>query len=99
MKFVLPQGPTKNPCLIDEGDTAILTGGTRSGYYQRSDVQRFDSSGLVETLPSLNLARGTHGCGKYQNSNGETVMMIIDVSYWITEIRCTWWPEAGSQEE
>ena len=51
---------SRSPCVIDDGDTAVLTGGTRTGSYHRFNVERFDSSGRVEILPDLNLRRG--GC-------------------------------------
>ena len=54
-----------------------MVGGTRSGCYHRAAALRFDSTGLLETLPDLNLARGFHGCAKYLNSKGEKVMMMI----------------------
>ena len=69
MLFVLPNSQTRSPCVIDDGDTAVLTGGTRSGHYHRRCVERFDSSGLLENLPNLNLRRG--GCSPPSLVEGE----------------------------
>ena len=44
----------------------VVTGGgiTGIGYYVT--VERYDHTGLKETLPDLNIARWHHGCAKYQ---------------------------------
>ena len=54
----------------------VLVGGVRSGCCYFNSVDRFDGTGHLETLPSLNLARGFPGCSKYVNSNGEKVKRI-----------------------
>ena len=63
----------RSSCVIDEGDSALLIAGSRSGCCYFKTVERFDITGLLETLPSLNMARASLGCGKYQNSDGEKV--------------------------
>ena len=62
----------RHACAIDDGPTVLITGG--SG---RKDVERYNSSGLVETLPSLNFGRENHGCSKYYNSAGEKVYLVV----------------------
>ena len=62
----------RGACAIDDGPTVLISGG--SG---RKDVERYNSSGLVDTLPSLNFGRITHGCSKYYNSAGEKVYLVV----------------------
>ena len=63
--------------MIDEGDSVLVLGGARSGCCYYSSVERFDATGLLETLPSLNMARTSLACGKYQNSEGEKVRRAL----------------------
>ena len=92
---------SRSACVIDDGDTALLLGGARTGYYYYNTVQRFDITGLLETLPSLNLARTDLACGKYQNSEGEKVRRTPSSDHFmlLTEVRSTWLLEALHQED
>lgn len=86
----------RTSCVIDDGDTALLIGGSKPGVRYFGTVQRYDFSGWRENLVSLNLARSSLACGKYQNSNGKKVkatlicctldMLIVDM----IEARFTW---------
>lgn len=63
----------RHVCAIDEGTTVIIIGGSKSGCCYYNTVERYDGTGLVETLPSLNIKRNNHACTKYQNSDGKNV--------------------------
>ena len=63
----------RRPCVIDDGNTALLIGGSKTGCCNFKTVERYDSSGLLETLVSLNLERNSLACGKYQNNYGKKV--------------------------
>ena len=56
-------------CLIDEGDTFLLTGGDTS----RNTVSRYNSDGWIEDIGSLNTGRFGHGCTHYTNNFGAEV--------------------------
>ena len=60
------------PCLIDEGDWFLLTGGCCTV----STVQRYDINGWVEDLGDLNTARWGHGCTRYNNNQGVDVNIV-----------------------
>lgn len=63
-------------CLIDDGNTVLVIGGSVSGCCYKGDVERFESTGKVETLPSLNINRNHHNCAKYHNADGEKVSFV-----------------------
>ena len=71
--------------MIDEGDSVLVLGGARSGCCYYSSVERFDATGLLETLPSLNLARQDLACGKYENSEGEKVRRTLSSDHFMIE--------------
>ena len=52
-------------CLIDEGDTFLITG------YGSS---RYNSDGWIENIGSLNTGRRSHGCTRYTNNFGAEVI-------------------------
>jgi len=65
-------------CLIEDGNSTIITGGKR----QRENVRRFDLQGpkwnklqFLEDLPKLNEGRWAHGCGSYHSGN--TKVLIV----------------------
>ena len=77
-------------CVIDDGDSALAIGGSKSGCCYYRDVERYSTTGLIETLPSLNINRNHHSCTKYINSAGEKVSLAIDVTILSLDDRCTW---------
>ena len=98
----------RHACAIDDGPTVLIVGGA-SGDIFFKDVERYNSSGLVETLPSLNTARKNHGCSKYYNSAGEKVYLVvggygnyhdtwgtIDGTETLVEGRSAWTDQRGS---
>ena len=90
----------RTPCVIDDGDIALLLAGSRTGSGYYNTVERFDITGLLETLPSLNLARTDLACGKYKNSEGEKVRRTPSSDHFmLTEVRSTWLLEALHQED
>lgn len=56
-------------CLIDEGDTFLLTG----GLHGKSGVTRYDINGWIEDLERLNDERWYHGCTQYTANDGQKV--------------------------
>ena len=62
-------------CLIDEGETFLLTG----GWYRsiRSIVSRYNINGWVEDLDNLITKRWGHGCSQFTNKDGYKVGFII----------------------
>ena len=61
-------------CLIDEGDTFLITG----GFVNYAGVSRYNSDGWVENTGSLNAGRGWHGCTRYTNNIGAQVIITIE---------------------
>jgi len=59
-------------CNIDDDATTIITGGWNSGKV----VERYSSTGKVETLPTLNTGRYNHGCGSYKGNDGKMVLIV-----------------------
>ena len=59
-------------CLIDEGQTFLLTGGT----YSMETVSRYNINGWLEDLDNLNTGRRLHGCTQYTNNDGVKVIMF-----------------------
>ena len=64
-------------CLIDEGETFILTGGRDS----LEIVSLYNINGWLEDLDSLNTGRATHGCTQYTNNDGVKVRMMGKCKY------------------
>ena len=62
-------------CLIDEGDTFLLTGGTlsstRTSRYSRS--RSCSRSRWLQNLDDLNTGRYDHACGWYTDTDGRRV--------------------------
>ena len=62
-------------CLIDEGDTFLLTGGVYM--YTPTTVSRYTATSHVKDLNNLNTGRGQHACGWYVDSDGKRVSYIF----------------------
>ena len=60
-------------CLIDEGDTFLLTG----GLYTKTTVSRYNVTSHVKDLNILNSGRYQHACGWYVDSDGKRVSYIL----------------------
>ena len=61
-------------CLIDEGETFLLTG----GLYSKETVSRYNINGWLEDLDNLNTGRRLHGCTMYTNNDGVKVIMLAN---------------------
>lgn len=59
----------RQACLIDDGETFLLTGG--ASYINK--VSRYNSNGWIEDLHDLSIGRRLHGCVKYDNNFGAQV--------------------------
>lgn len=55
-------------CLINEGNTFLLTGGSRT-----IKNSRYDSNGWVEDIGYFNTARTEHGCTRFRDNSGVMV--------------------------
>ena len=71
-------------CLIDEGDTFLLTGGydrdtfhLTGGYDTLTTVSRYTATSHVKDLNNLNTGRSSHTCGWYVDSDGKRVSYIL----------------------
>ena len=53
-------------CLIDEGDSFLLTGGS----YTPTRTSRYSSDGWLQDLDDLNTGRRDHACGWYTVTEG-----------------------------
>ena len=65
-------------CLIDEGETFLLTGGVYNsiGRPMGKTVSRYNINGWMEDLDDLNTERASmHGCTRFTNNDGEKVRM------------------------
>ena len=51
---------------MDDGDSVLISGGGLTSCCYFDYVERYNMYGLVETLPSLRVARWFHACTKYQ---------------------------------
>ena len=58
-------------CLIDLGDTFVITGGYDGDY--TSTVSHYSSSRHLGDLAPLNTARAAHGCSVYTDSSQQQV--------------------------
>ena len=59
----------REACSIELPEMFILTG----GYYTKTKVSRYTTSGWMDDLPELNEGRSLHGCGYYFNDDMERV--------------------------
>ena len=59
-------------CLIDEGDSFLLTG----GWYTAKQTSRYSSDSWLQDLDDLNTGRFGHACGWYIDSIGKRVRYI-----------------------
>merc|ERR1712107_941151 len=66
--------PSTRSCLIDEGETFLVTGGYDSGYI--STVSRYNINGWVEDLDDLITGRANHGCLQYSNNFGARINLV-----------------------
>jgi len=70
-------------CLIDEGDTFLLTGGydrdtfhLTGGYDTLTAVSRYTATSHVKDLSNLNTGRDSHACGWYVDSDGKRMNIV-----------------------
>ena len=73
--------PSFQSCLIDEGDTFLLTGGDGSA----SLASRYDINGWVEDIDPLITPRYFHSCFSYVNDQGERVNMVCSGYSWYND--------------
>ena len=59
-----------------ESDTVILTGGERDDTRASNVTERYGHSGLIETLPSLNVGRQGHGCSSYFKDGKQVILNV-----------------------
>ena len=61
-------------CMIQDGDTGVLTGGRTSDTpaSATNKVTRYNSTGVIEQLPTLKTARSSHTCASL-DINGKKV--------------------------
>ena len=64
------QYPSRGACVISDDitNTAIVTA--------REQVSRYDSSGWIEDLPSMQQLRNWHGCGSYTSNEGSLCVWL-----------------------
>merc|ERR1719500_30359 len=81
--FQLPY-ETDRACGIVVGDYLIVTGGYGkiSPGYALDTVAKYNQSGLVEYLPSLNQRRYYHACSSFKSDSGETVLLVTGGAYY-----------------
>ena len=63
----------RHSCGIDMSDHLVVTG----GYGHRRTVAKYNESGLIDYLPSLNQGRYNHACSSFISASGETVEFIL----------------------
>jgi len=66
---------TFDACLIDEGDTFLVTGGPDLTNLKR--VSRYSQSSWVEDLGDLNSGRYYHACGWFTDTGGRRVNIVV----------------------
>ena len=64
-KFKLKYYSGEKACLINEGDSFVLTGGMESSFTYSGRAARYDKDGWVEDLDNLNVERAMHACGQF----------------------------------
>ena len=57
-------------CLIDEGETFLITGGKNGIKEDFVAVARYNINGWIEDLDDLNERRWYHACTRYTNHEG-----------------------------
>ena len=70
--------PSYLSCLIDEGDTFLLTG----GFGSPNMASRYDINGWVEDIDPLLTPRFFHSCFSYVNDHGERVNLVCSQHSW-----------------
>ena len=75
-------------CGIEVEDQFIVTGGNDGAApeFALNTVARYNESGLVDYLPSLNQRRYWHACSSFISDSGETVGFIKFLSLFIMMI-------------
>lgn len=63
---------TRYACSITDSNSVIITGGRDT----MKKVIRYNLQGFVEYLPSMDVGRRYHGCGSYQDSVGDKVLLV-----------------------
>ena len=63
-------------CLIDEGDSFLLTGAGAPGPVEYKKAPRYSSDSWLQDLDDLNTGRFGHACGWYIDSSGKRVRSI-----------------------
>ena len=70
-------------CLIDEGESFLMTGGYSEDSGQSGRVTRYDRHGLVRRLNNLQEGRAGHGCTQFINNDGIKVGIFSFTYKWI----------------
>ncbi len=60
---------TRAACAIPDGDSVVIVGG--------KEVSRYNESGFVEALPSLNIGGRFQSCAGYVNNQNKMVKSTI----------------------
>ena len=63
----------REACSIELEDKVVVTG----GFPGRTNVQVYDLSGPVETLPDMTQPRYSHACGYMVNSDDQLVSIYF----------------------
>jgi len=63
-------------CLIDEGDSFLLTGGSDSQGNDTSRISRYSSDSWLQDLDDLNTGRSGHACGWYTDTEGKRTNIV-----------------------
>ena len=85
-------------CLIDEGETFLVTGGYDSGPI--STVSRYNINGWVEDLDNLLIARWSHGCSQFTNNDGDKVGSDENIDQFndCSDKSCLWWSDSQRRQ-
>merc|ERR1712012_671273 len=67
------QHSSYSSCIIDEGETFLLTG---DGTIPHVPVSRYDVNGWLEDLDNLNTGRQEHGCAQFTNKENQKVNLV-----------------------
>ena len=54
----------RHACSIPLGDHVVITG----GFFTRTTVSKYEESGWVKDMPSLNQGRWLHGCTSFMSA-------------------------------
>jgi len=63
-------------CSISLSSTVILTGGSDDSSNVHNAVDRYDAAGFVEAMPSMRTDRQKHACGRIQDADGRSVLVV-----------------------